>query len=235
MDHTTRSLFADWISIFAGLMTIVGIPGLAIWSFKNRLQRLSALRVYRVLLITLKIGLIVLFLGFMLLPFHFSYSSLVVMTKDSIQSDTYYWDADHILAHVFSYLVSVFVIGSLSAIGSACIYTGSFRPFRVMKENWNKVQITFESSGYESAEIIDARYGAKTTFIDVKRTLNEIMTKEKLEFTVGNDLFSDPIKGVAKKLHLKIKVGSKIYEQDHKEGKTVKFSFDSENHSNDSS
>ena len=228
MDELTRKILADWISIFAGTMTIVGIPGLAIWSYKKKLDKLSALRVYRFMLFLFKLGLILLFIGIILIPSNFTYSLLIVLGKGSLDSSTFYWDDNYALAYLFSYVVTILIYGFVAFLGSACIYTGTIRPLRVIRENWNKVQITFEKSRYKPVEILEARYGTKSSFVDVKHILDEMLTPEKLEFTVGNSLFSDPIKGVRKTLELKIKVGDEVIEQKHKERTDVALFFDSD-------
>ncbi|MBT7617982.1 MAG: hypothetical protein HN590_11930 [Calditrichaeota bacterium] len=226
MNEPVRSVIADWTSIIAGVMTVIGVPGLAIWSFRKRFEKLSALRVYRLMIVLVKVSMILLYWGVLLIPTYFLYGFLLVCSKGSLAAGTLFWEKGYAIAYLFSYGVTIPLLIFTAFIGAAIIYTGSSKPFQIIRDNWNMIQITFESSKYSSFKILDARYGAKASFNDVKSILSEIATDEKLEFKVGNDLFDDPIYGEPKRLYLKIEIGDEILEQEYNEGKSVTIFFD---------
>jgi len=77
-------------------------------------------------------------------------------------------------------------------------------------------------------QIIEASYGADSTFADVKTKLADYFKKNQkkgfVKFTGDfNSIFTDPIEGVAKELKVKYQVKGKKYEETLKEGEKATF------------
>lgn len=73
----------------------------------------------------------------------------------------------------------------------------------------------------DKLEIISARYGAKNNFIEIKDILNGKIVNDKLEFIVSNELKSDPIPGLKKKLFIEYSYMGIIKNTTFKEGESV--------------
>ena len=75
--------------------------------------------------------------------------------------------------------------------------------------------------------IIEAKYGAKDSFFDVKNIISKMIINDTLSICASNELAGDPINGVPKKLYIEYKFegdkNSKYIEVNESETISIKY------------
>jgi hypothetical protein len=131
MDNIKFGDIADVISVIAGLMTIFGFGGFLSWSFFRKDKGTLADNSISVFAFSVKTGICFLLLWPMSALF-FGLHIFVVLSlgRGSIGGADFFWNSGYPFAYLASYALAVLLLVPLYIILSACIYTGSFAPFR---------------------------------------------------------------------------------------------------------
>jgi hypothetical protein len=123
---------ANVISVISGLMTILGIGGLISWGFLKKDRDTLAANLVSIFAFSVKTGLCLLLL-WPLVPVVFMLHSMIVLTlgPDQMASGSFLWNSDFPIAYCASYLINAILWVPLYLLLCACIYSWSFRPFRL--------------------------------------------------------------------------------------------------------
>jgi len=213
------SLIADWVSIIAGIMTVIGISGIVTWSIGRHLTNTMANRIFAISIQMLKIGLILLFLFILFFLWQTFYGILLVIAKGN--SHNFYWDPNKPIPHILTYLISGLIFLFFSISGSFCIYLGSISPIKNLLYRWRISNISFDDLSKNAIEIISAQYGQNETFIDVAHVVKQFMHNNKIEFIASNKLFGDPLPKITKVLKMELKIRGKKIKKEFKEKEKV--------------
>ncbi|MCP4709518.1 MAG: hypothetical protein GY869_12900 [Planctomycetes bacterium] len=112
---------------------------------------------------------------------------------------------------MIAYCISSLFSLALSIFGVLAIYTGNmdFINPKKMWKRWRSSDLSLIDSEAGKIEVLLAEYGQKDTFMNVTDIVRQYINDDTLEFKVCNDIFSDPIPSVHKKLNLTVRINGK--------------------------
>jgi len=218
----TLDKIADWITIIAGSMTILGLSGVVSWGIGKHFSSAAANRIYQISLSVLKFGLSFLLLFIVFFIWQFCYGELVLLAKGSYSHGTFYWDINHPIPHIVCYTITIPIFLFIFIACALCVVMGSLSPFTAIPKKWRNKNIELDVKKKNALKILTAEYGSGSTFIDVKNRLDQYVFPDRIEFKVTNQVFGfDPTPGVPKVLNISVKTQNSEKKFKFKEGIVV--------------
>ncbi len=215
----TIDKIADWFSIVAGSMTILGLSGVVSWGIGKHFSNAIANKVYQISLSVFKLGLSFLLLFIIFFIWKFFYGEMIIFSKDTWANGTFYWDTNYPIPHLVCYAVTIPIFSFLYVICALCIVMGSLSPFKSIPQKWRNKNIELDIKKKKVIQILKAEYGSGSTFVDVKNRLEQYIFNDRIDFKVTNKIFGfDPTPGIKKTLIIIVKTQNIEKQFEFKEG-----------------
>ncbi len=126
------SWVADIVSIFAGLMTIIGLGGVVTWSFTRKGRQDFADTTISVFALSVKIATCGVLLWILALPAALLHMIIVASLGDgSFLFTEYFWASEKWYAYIVSYLLALLIWVPVFLLTCACIFSWSVVPLKL--------------------------------------------------------------------------------------------------------
>ncbi len=199
--------FLKTISTVADIMTILGLGGLLTYGAILRDKNLFGRRLFNFMVGILKFSLIsfIWIFGYRLADI--PYSMIILVIKGNL--NYLYWEQGKEFQHLLGYIVTGAFVGSILLLISLYISTFSLYYPKLFLSTISGGRFSVDLKKYPrfaNLEVLQASYGANTSFLDVTHVLRSMIDNGRLFVQASNSLAGDPIYGVRKSLIVKYRL-----------------------------
>lgn len=217
----------DSIEKISNVMSILGVGGLlslAAAAIRMKNHSLYARKGFNALILLVKIGALIPIWLLGLRLAETPYSLILILAKGSAWP--LWWEDGNELAHLAAYASTGLIVGFLLVLASLTLVTYSFYYPRAILSRLTGGAIKFDPKAYPrfaKLEILSALYGANSSFVDVTAFAKSMVEDGRIVVLSGNVLAGDPIWGVPKKLHVRLRYNGVEHAITADEGQELKF------------
>lgn len=200
-----KTPFFEALSSIADILTLISLISGAIYAILNRTKSVIAFTIAKVLAGSLKVAVIIFILALLFRLLEIVYIAGLLIFRGGFNDKNYYWEEGYEIFYLAAYFIFIVVFAFCSWIVGSIIWTGSINPTKMLFNFFLPPNKRLRIEHFKTLNIISARYGTFTNYIDVTEALKKMIEGNRLQITASNKIAGDPIVNVPKTLTIEYK------------------------------